>query len=86
MGGMNKPTTIDLPEHQSAFVQGQIAEGHYASASEVVQAALRLLEEQEAKLASLRQALDEGEQSGPARPFDPDEFLVRLHAEHARDA
>jgi antitoxin ParD1/3/4 len=81
---MNKPTTIELPEHQAVFVEGKIAEGHYGSASEVVQAALRLLEEEEAKLASLRAVLEEGEQSGPARPFDPEAFLARIHAEHAK--
>lgn len=78
-----KPTTITLPEHQLSFVQGQVAEGHYGSASEVVQAGLRLLEQQEAKLAQLRDALIEGEQSGPAEPFDAESFLERLRAEHA---
>ncbi len=81
---MNKPTTIELPEHQTVFVEGQIAEGHYGSASEVVQAALRLLEEQEAKLANLRLALQEGEDSGPARPFDAEAFLAQMHAEYAK--
>jgi antitoxin ParD1/3/4 len=81
---MNKPTTIQLPEHQAVFVEAQVAEGHYGSASEVVQAALRLLEEQEATLASLREALQQGETSGPARPFDADAFLARMHAEHAK--
>lgn len=83
LGFMAKATMIDLPEHQLSFVTAQVAEGVYASASEVVQAALRLLEEQEAKLASLREALIEGEQSGPAKPFDEEVFLARMHAEHA---
>ena len=72
-----------MPAHQLTFVQGQVAEGHYGSSSEVVQAGLRLLEEQEAKLAQLREALIEGEQSGPAKPFDEEAFLARMHAEHA---
>ncbi|HCK83466.1 MAG TPA: type II toxin-antitoxin system ParD family antitoxin [Hyphomonadaceae bacterium] len=80
---MAKATMIDLPEHQLTFVAAQVSEGVYASASEVVQAALRLLEEQEAKLASPREALVEGEQSGPAKPFDEEGFLARMHAEHA---
>jgi antitoxin ParD1/3/4 len=78
---MTKQMTIDLPEHQVSLVQAQVSEGLYGSASEVVQAALRLLEEQEAKLASLREALIEGESSGPGRPFDSDAFLARMHAE-----
>ena len=80
---MSKATIIDLPAHQLTFVEEQVAEGHFGSASEVVQAGLRLLEEQEAKLALLRAALVEGEQSGPARPFDEEAFLARMHAEHA---
>jgi antitoxin ParD1/3/4 len=79
---MPKSTTITLPEHQLTFLEGQLAEGHCASRSEVVQAGLRLLEEQETRLGQLRAALTEGEQSGPGRPFDEQAFLVRMHAEH----
>jgi antitoxin ParD1/3/4 len=38
---------------------------------------LRLLEEQEAKLAALRASLVEGENSGPSTPFDFDRFIAR---------
>lgn len=40
-----------------------------------------MTEEQEEKLAALRLALIEGEKSGLAVDFDPDELLARLHAE-----
>jgi antitoxin ParD1/3/4 len=40
-------------------------------------AVLRLLEEQEAKLAALRAALVEGENSGPSTAFDVDQFIAR---------
>jgi antitoxin ParD1/3/4 len=39
-----------------------------------------VLEEQEAKLASLRAALIEGENSGPSTPFDFDDFISRKRA------
>jgi len=42
-----------------------------------VQAALRLLEEQEVRLAALRTALIEGETSGQSTPFDFDAFIAR---------
>lgn len=79
---MTKSATITLPDHQLAFLESQVAEGRYGSLSEAVETALRLLEEQEAKLSHLRDALVEGEESGPAAPFDPEAFLARLHADH----
>ena len=61
---MGKNTSITLGEHFDSFIAQQIAEGRYASASEVVRAALRLFEDQERKIATLRRLLEEGEQSG----------------------
>ena len=61
---MAKNTSFSIGEHFSAFVETQIGLGRYSSASDVVRAGLRLLEEQETKLAALRAALIEGEQSG----------------------
>jgi hypothetical protein len=45
---------------------------------DVVRAGLRLLEEHEAKLAALRAALIEGEQSRLPEPFDFDGFLAEM--------
>jgi antitoxin ParD1/3/4 len=45
----------------------------------VIRTGLRLLEEREAQLARLRAALDQGEASGPAQPFDLDAFLVEMN-------
>jgi antitoxin ParD1/3/4 len=42
-----------------------------------MRAALRLLEEREAKLTALRAALIEGEESGPSTPFDFEAFIAR---------
>jgi antitoxin ParD1/3/4 len=44
-----------------------------------------LLKEREAHLEALRAALIEGEQSGPAEPFDSDAFLREMHAKYASD-
>ena len=45
----------------------------------------KLTRKQEGKLAALRAALIAGEQSGPSEPFDFDEFLARMRAEHSVD-
>jgi antitoxin ParD1/3/4 len=72
---MGRNTSFMLGEHFSSFVESKIAEGRYASASDVVRAGLRLLEEQETRLDALRAALVEGETSGEAAPFDFDVFI-----------
>ena len=77
---MNKNTSFSLGEHFADFVETQVARGRYSSASEVVRAGLRLLEDQEAQLAALRSALVEGEASGPSTPFDFDAFVTRRRA------
>ena len=69
---MPRTTSFTLGEHFEGFVTREIASGRYTSASEVVREALRLLEERKAKMEALRQALVEGEQSGPGRPLTRD--------------
>ena len=72
---MAKTTSIALGDHFTAFLADQVATGRYGSASEVVRAGLRLLEEQAVKLAELRALLKEGKESGDAAGFGID---VRL--------
>ncbi len=75
---MSKNTSVSLDNHFTSFIEAQIAEGRYSNASDVMRAGLRLLEEHEAKLAALRAALIEGEQSGQSLPFDIETFVARM--------
>ncbi|MCL4408884.1 MAG: type II toxin-antitoxin system ParD family antitoxin [Gammaproteobacteria bacterium] len=80
---MAKNTSITLGEHFEKFITSQILSGRYGSASEVIRSALRLLENHEAKLNSLRQLLAEGEQSGDAE-YDLDNFIDELDNDNSR--
>src|SRR5471032_451156 len=76
MALMSKNTSVSLGDHFTAFIEAQVAQGRYGSASDVMRAGLRLLEAEEAKLAALRAALVEGETSGRSTPFDFEDFIA----------
>lgn len=75
---MSRNTSVTIGDHFTRFIDEQVQAGRYASASEVIRAGLRMLEDYETKLKALHEALDEGERSGPAEPFDFDEFKKEM--------
>ncbi|GAB2454546.1 type II toxin-antitoxin system ParD family antitoxin [Nocardia tengchongensis] len=77
---MAKNTSVSLGAHHDAFIEAQVKSGRYQSASEVVRTALRLLEDRETELRTLRDALEDGERSGEPTEFDFDSFLARKRA------
>lgn len=81
---MGKNTSFSLGDHFTNFIDEKVEQGRYGSASDVVRAGLRLLEEEEAKLTALRAAIDEGDASGPATPFDFDAFIARKRKQRRR--
>lgn len=81
---MARNTSVSLGDHFAAFIDAQVEAGRYNSASDVVRAGLRLLEEREAAVRALQEALIAGEQSGSSVPFDNDAFLKRMRERHVR--
>ncbi|MBL4574411.1 MAG: type II toxin-antitoxin system ParD family antitoxin [Gammaproteobacteria bacterium] len=77
---MAKNTSMTLGEHFDGFISHQIQSGRYGSASEVVRAGLRVLEDKESKLDVLRQMLTDGEESGIA-DYSYDSLMAELDAE-----
>ncbi len=74
---MVKNTSIALGEHFNGFIASQIRSGRFGSASEVVRAGLRLLENNETKLEALRTMLTEGEKSGLS-DYSYESFITEL--------
>ena len=75
-------TSVYLGEHFAGFIDEQVQTGRYGTASDVVRAGLRLLEDHETRVRALEAALVEGENSGEPRPFDFDAFKARKRAEY----
>lgn len=71
---MGKNTSVILGNHYEKFVGTQVGSGKYGSASEVIRAGLRLLEERETAVSTLQAALIEGENSGLSTR-SPDEII-----------
>ena len=80
---MSKNTSISLGNHFDKFVQSRIADGRFNNASEVIRAGLRLLEEEESKVIALKQAIQEGIESGIANDFNPEKHLEDMKAKKA---
>jgi antitoxin ParD1/3/4 len=81
---MARNTSVSLGEHFAGFIDRQVESGRYGSASDVVRAGLRLLEEHETRVKVLQDALIAGENSGEARPFDNEAFLKRVREKNGR--
>ncbi|MBO6168376.1 MAG: type II toxin-antitoxin system ParD family antitoxin [Bacteroidales bacterium] len=75
-----KTTSVALGPHFEDFIQACITRGRYNNASEVVRSGLRLLEDQEQRIAVLRSAIEEGMNSGIVEDFDPQEHLQQMKA------
>lgn len=75
---MGRNTSVSLGNYFEDFVDSKISEGRFKNASEVIRAGLRLLEEEENKIHILKNAIQEGINSGIAHDFDPQKHLKSL--------
>jgi antitoxin ParD1/3/4 len=75
---MGRNISISLGDHFEKFVDSKVAEGRFKNAREVIRAGLRLLEEEEAKITALQNAIDEGIASGFVKNFNPQKHLEKL--------
>ena len=68
---MGRNTSVSLGNYFEDFVDNKVSQGRYKNASEVIRAGLRLLEEEENKMQILKNAIQEGIDSGIAKNFNP---------------
>ncbi|MBR4802869.1 MAG: type II toxin-antitoxin system ParD family antitoxin [Bacteroidales bacterium] len=78
---MGRTVTVALGQYYEDFIKSSISAGRYNNASEVIRAALRRLEEDEARFKALRSALMEGETSADVEDFDFNSFMRGLKEE-----
>ena len=78
--------TVSLPADQANYIDTQVATGTYASASEVVRAGLRALQERDEAVSRwLRDEVApvyDAMQADPARAVSADEVFTKLRARH----
>ena len=77
---MNRNTSISLGNYFDDFIQNRLLSGRYKNASEIVRAGLRLLEEEESRIQSLKISIKEGLDSGLSVDFNPEQNLAKLKA------
>jgi antitoxin ParD1/3/4 len=80
---------VQIPHPYEEMIRRKVASGCYGSPSEVVEEALRLLEQQDRQqhtcLEELRQEVQRGIDSGPAEPLDMAAIRKRCHERFAAE-
>ena len=82
LDSMEKPISVSLGKHFEEFIKSELDLGRYDSVSEIVREGLRLLEVRREKEIALRDAIEEGRNSGYIKNFDMVSFLQELEREH----
>jgi antitoxin ParD1/3/4 len=80
-----KNTSISLGDYFDQFVSSQVSGGRYKNVSEVIRAGLRLLEDEESKAISLRNAIQKGLESPRVESFNFDDNLELLKVNNRKN-
>ena len=80
-----KNTSISLGDYFDQFVSSQVSGGRYKNVSEVIRAGLRLLEDEESKAISLRNAIQIGLESPRVESFNFDDNLELLKVKNRKN-
>jgi antitoxin ParD1/3/4 len=80
---MAKNTSVSLGSHFDDFIAKQVADGRYGSASEVMRAALRKLEDDERKVEVLRGLILAGKASGTVE-YDYESLMKEIDRDLAQ--
>ncbi|MFZ1682122.1 MAG: type II toxin-antitoxin system ParD family antitoxin [Rhizobiaceae bacterium] len=79
--------TISLPSEHAAYIDAKVASGDYASASEVIRAGLRALQERDAAVEKwLREEVAptlDALKADPDRVIPIDDVMARIRHRHA---
>ncbi len=73
---------VSLPDQMKDWVESRLENASFSNTSDYVRHLIRRDQEREQAIAELQAEVDKGLESGPARNFDLDEFLSRMHAKH----
>ena len=82
---MDRNTSVSLGGYFDNFIKSRISTGRFKNASEVVRAGLRLLEEEENKVVALKNAIQDGIESGIAYDFEQKKHLESLKAKKRKN-
>ena len=77
---MGRNTSVSLGDYFEDFVDESVSKGRFKNASEVIRAGLRLLEVEENRIIVLKNAINDGIESGVAQHFDANKHLELLKA------
>lgn len=80
-----KNTSIALGKPFTDFAYRKVEAGEFGSTSEVVREAMRRYMADDARQEALRAELLKGLNSGPARPFDWDAFMLEKFGRDGED-